>query len=78
MPSGILGTSNAQVSVHEPCKKHLRREGGVGGHLLGQMVSQDLMVVERRSWLFLTTLALAPVLLCLIFGSLYGGILDRH
>ena len=34
MFAGILGTSNAQVSVHEPCKKHLRREGGGKGTYL--------------------------------------------
>ena len=34
MSACTLGTPNAHVSVHKPCKKHLRREGGGKGTYL--------------------------------------------
>ena len=34
MSACTLGTPNAHVSIHKPCKKHLRREGGGKGTYL--------------------------------------------
>ena len=47
MSACTLGTPNAHVSIHKPCKKHLRREGGGKGTYLVRWSLKTLRLLQR-------------------------------